>query len=152
MSAHANVFVGPSPAELSHEAAFRVFSIVHQYGMQAMLRWCNKALQTGELRLWPSEPIESSTVDNHPGLVQCLALADTKQCDAMVQSCQSQLIKQGSDDAIHEALASPHLHAMMDGLRPETKTNIMCMMAGPSNYKVLSDPFPPFLITRMAIC
>ena len=46
--------------------------------------------------LWPSDPIASSEVLNHPGLFQCLALADAKQCDSLVQSCLSQLIKPGS--------------------------------------------------------
>ena len=134
---HADVFVGPSPSELSREAAFSVFTIVHQYGMQAMLSWCIKAMQRDELRLWPAEPIDPSSVANHPGLVQCLALADAKQCDALLQSCLSHLIKPGSDDAIHDALASPHLHTLMDGLRPETKTSILYKLAGlPSNFKV----------------
>ena len=61
--------------------------------MQLMFKCCEKAFQRRQLCLWPSEPIASSEVLNHPGLVQCLALADVKQCDSMVQTCLSKLIK-----------------------------------------------------------
>ena len=91
-----------------------------------------------QLDLWPSEPIASSEVPNHPGLVQCLALADAKQCDTLVQSCLSHLIKPGSfTENIHGALASPHLDKMMDGLRSETKDKIIRKLVGlQADYKV----------------
>ena len=77
---------------------------------------------------------------NHPGLVQCLALADVKQCDSTVQSCISKLIKPGSVspyETVFDALASPHLDTLIDGLRSETKSKIIRRMAGlPEGYKV----------------
>ena len=124
---------------MSKEAAFRIFPIVHKYGMDLMVACCEKAFEREQLDLWPSQPILSSEVANHPGLVQCLALADARQCDTMVQSCLSKLIKQpGADDTIRDALSSPHLYKLMDGLRSETKTNIMCRMAGlkPPNVSI----------------
>ena len=39
----ADVYVGPSPAELSPDIAFRILPIAHQYDMQLMLEWCVKA-------------------------------------------------------------------------------------------------------------
>ena len=133
-----DVFVGPSPAKMSRETAFRIFPIVHQYGMQLMVGCCERAFVRNQLALWPSDPIASSDVLNHPGLVQCLALADAKQCDTLVQSCLSQLIKPGSvSQNIHCALASPHLDKMMDGLRPETYRMIIRRLVGlPADYKV----------------
>ena len=131
-----DVCVGPSPAEMNRDAAFRIFPIAHQYGMQVMAGWCLKAFERRQLDLWPSEPIALSEVPNHPGLVQCLALADAKQCDSLVQSCLSQLVKPGSTD-VRNALASPNLDKLVDGLRPETKDKIIRGMAGlPLNFKV----------------
>ena len=105
-----------------------------------MALWCEKAFQRSQLDLWPSDPIASSEVLNHPGLVQCLALADAKQCDSMVQSCLSKLIKPGSvssHDTIFDALASPHLDTLIDGLHSETKSKIIRRMAGlPGDYRV----------------
>ena len=125
---------GPSQTEMSQETAFRIFPIAHKYGMDLMVTCCEKVFEKGQLDLWPSQPIPSSEVANHPGLVQCLALADARQCDTMVQSFLSRLIKQqqGADDTtmIRDALSSPHLYKLMDGLRSETKTSIMCRMAG----------------------
>jgi len=123
---------------MSRETAFRIFPIVHQYGMQLMVRCCEKAFERSQLALWPSEPIASSEVLNHPGLVQCLALADAKQCDSLVQSCLSQLIKPGSvTQNILGALASPHLDKLMDGLRPDTNRMIIRKLVGlPADYKV----------------
>ena len=123
---------------MSREAAFRIFPIVHQYGMQLMVSCCEKAFERSKLDLWPSEPIASSEVLNHPGLVQCLALADAKQCDTLVQSCLSQLIKPGSvAQNIHGALASPHLDKLMDGLRSDTKDKIIRKLVGlPANFEV----------------
>ena len=101
---------------------------VHQYGMQLMVGWCEKAFERSQLDLWPSDPIASSDVLNHPGLVQCLALADAKQCDSLVQSCLSQLIKPCSvAQNIHSALTSPHLDKLMDAwmvcaLTPKTRS------------------------------
>ena len=139
-STTSDAYVGASPDELSREAAFRIFPIAHQYGMQLVALWCEKAFQRSQLALWPSDPIASSEVPNHPGLVQCLALADAKQCDSMVQSCLSQLIKPGSvssHDTVFDALASPHLDTLIDGLRSGTKSKIIRRMAGlPEGYKV----------------
>ena len=99
--------------------------------------WCSKAVDKAPLDLWPSEPIASSEVPKHPGLVQWLALADSKQCAPLVATCLSQLLCQESDEAIHEAVASPHLRNIINGLRPETKTNIICKMAGlPLGFQV----------------
>ena len=133
-----DAYVGSSPDELSQEAAFRIFPIAHQYGMQLVVLWCEKAFASSQLDLWPSEPIASSKVLNHPGLVQCLALADAKQCDSLVQSCLSQMIKPGSvTQNIHSALASPHLDKLMDGLRPDTKNKIIRRLVGlQADYKV----------------
>ena len=131
-----DVLVGPSPTEMSCKSAFRIFPIVHQYGMHLMVGCCEKAFKREQPGLWPSDPIASSEVPNHPGLVQCLALADAKQCDSLVQSCLSQLCKQGSSDVL-DALASPHLDKLVDGLRPETKDRLIRGMAGlPLNFKV----------------
>ena len=125
---------------MSRETAFRIFPIVHHYGMQLMVRCCEKAFsrERSQLDLWPSDPIASSEVLNHPGLVQCLALADAKQCDSLVQSCLSQLIKPGSvTQNIHDALASPHLDKLMDGLRSDTKDKIIRKLVGlPPDFKV----------------
>ena len=133
-----DVLFGPSPSEMSRETAFRIFPIVHQYGMQLMVGCCDKAFQRSQLDLWPSDSIASSEVPNHPGLVQCLALADAKQCDSLVQSCLSQLIKPGSvTENIRDALGSPHLNALIDGLRSETKSKVIRRMAGlPGDFKV----------------
>jgi len=133
-----DVLVGPSPAEMSQETAFRIFPIVHQYSMQLMVGCCEKAFERSQLDLWPSDPIASSEVPNHPGLVQCLALADAKQCDSLVQSCLSQLINPGSiTENIRDALGSPHLDKLMHGLRPETNQMIIRKLVGlPADFKV----------------
>jgi len=123
---------------MTRETAFRIFPIVHQYGMQLMVMCCEKAFERSQLNLWPSEPIASSEVLNHPGLVQCLALADAKQCDSLVQSCLSQLIKPSSvKKNIRNALVSPHLGKLMDGLRPDTNRMIIRKLVGlPLDFKV----------------
>ena len=125
---------------MSQETAFRIFPIAHQYDMQLVVGWCEKAFERSQLDLWPSDPIASSEVLNHPGLVQCLALADAKQCDSMVQSCLSKLIKPGSvssHEKIFSALSTPHLDTLIDGLRSGTKSKIIRRMAGlPEGYKV----------------
>ena len=132
-----DIKLGPSPSELSPRLAIRILPIAQQYDFCSIQSWCEEAFQRSQLDLWPSDPIASSEVLNHPGLVQCLALADAKQCDTVVQSCLSQLIKPGADETIRGALASPYLYKMMDGLRSETKTHIICRMAGlPKNHKV----------------
>ena len=106
--------------------------------MQLLLRWCGEAIDQAPLDLWPAAPIAASEVPRHPGLIQWLALADSKQCAPMVETCLSQLLCQESDEAIHEAVASPHLRPLIDGLRPETKTSIICKMAGlPLGFQVL---------------
>ena len=100
---------------------------------------CRKSLERGAMTLWPSEPIASSEVPHHPGLVQCLALADAKQCDALVQSCLSHFIKPGTapGDIIREALTSPDLGRLLDGLRFETKSAVIRMMLDlPVYFKV----------------
>jgi hypothetical protein len=71
-----------------------------------------------KLALWPSDPIVTYDVLHHPGLDQCLALSDAKQCDSLFHSCLSQLIKPESvTQTIHDALVSPHLDWLMGGLR-----------------------------------
>ena len=125
---------------MSLETAFRIFPIVHQYGMQLMVEWCEKAFQQNPLKLWPSQSITSTEVLNHPGLVQCLALADAKQCDSLVHSCLLQLIdplELSSDQMIRKALESPNLNKLISGLRPETKEKIILGLVGlPPDYKV----------------
>ena len=119
-------------------AAFRIFPIVDQYDMRVIHMWCSKAVNKVTLDLWPSAPIASSEVPKHPGLIQWLALADSKQCAPLVETCLSQLLCQDSDEAIHEAVASPHLRQLIVGLRPETKDNIIFKMAGlPLGFQVL---------------
>ena len=136
----ADLELGPPPSDLSSEAAFRIYPIAHQYDMQLLLRWCGRAVDRAPLGLWPSAPIASSQVPKHPGLLQWLALADSRQCAPLVESCVSQLLCQESDEAIHEAVASPHLRQLIDGLRPETKTHIICRMAGmPAGFQVWMD-------------
>ena len=106
--------------------------------MRTVLVWCSRAVDKATLDLWPSAPIASSQVPKHPGLVQWLALADSKQCAPMVETCLSQLLSQESDEAIHEAVASPQLRQLIEGLRPETKANIICRLAGlPLGFQVL---------------
>ena len=91
------------------------------------------------LSLWHTEPIASSEVPHHPGLVQCLALADAKQCDAMVQSCLSHFNNPGSAPGviIREALTSSDLGKLVDGLRSETKSDILrSVLDLPIRFKV----------------
>ena len=66
--------------------------------MHILLRWCSQVVANTPLALWPSERIAASEVPKNPGLIQWLALVDSRQCDPMVESCLSQLLKQGSDD------------------------------------------------------
>ena len=116
---------------MGRSVAFRIFPIAHQYGMKLVVLWCEKAFTRSKLALWPSDPIASSEVPNHPGLVQCLALADAKQCDSLVRSCLSRLIKTSSvKKNIRNALASPHLDKLMDGLRSDTKDKIIRKLVG----------------------
>ena len=126
--------LGPSLSEISNEIAFRIFPIAHQYNMRVVLKYCEAAFETASkaapLALWPSVPIASSQVPKHPGLVQWLALADSKHCAPLVESCLSQLLPSDSNDTIRRALASLHLRKLVDGLHSETKTDIMCKMAG----------------------
>ena len=129
-----DLYIGPSPSALCNEVAFRIFPIAHQYDMHVVLKYSETALESASkaalLDLWPSTPIASSQVPKHPGLVQWLALADSKQCAPLVESCVSQLLPSDSNDTIRRALASPHLRKLVDGLHSETKTGIMCRMAG----------------------
>ena len=108
--------------------------------MELMAEWCAREITRSPLQLWPSDPISSSEVPNHPGLVQCLALADAKQCDSLVQSCLSQLIKpvgSSMDQLIRMALVSPNLNHLVGSLRPETKDKIILGLAGlPQDFKV----------------
>ena len=100
--------------------------------------WCSSAvIDKAPLDLWPSAPIASSQVPKHPGLLQWLALADSKQCAPLVETCLSQLLCQETDEVIHEAVTSPHLRQLIDGLRPETKASIICRLAGlPLGFQV----------------
>ena len=88
----------------------------------------------GKLNMWPLQPIAKSELPHYPGLVQWLALADAKQCDSIVDSCLAQLTASNASSKntplIREALASPTLSPMMDGLRPETMIKAMRLMAG----------------------
>ena len=125
--------------------AFRILPIAHQYDMRVILKYTERAFEVASkaapLDLWPSVPIASSQVSKHPGLVQWLALADSKHCAPLVENCLSQLLCQVSDETIHEAVTSPHLRQLIDGLRPETKTSIICKMAGlPLGFQVLMMP------------
>ena len=130
--------IGPNPVELTSGTAFRIFPIADQYDMPAVHMWCSSAVSKATLELWPLAPIASSEVPKHPGLVQWLALADAKQCAPMVETCLSQLLCQDSDTAILEAMASPHLCNIIEGLRPETKTSIIRKLAGlPLGFQVL---------------
>ena len=126
--------LGPSLSELSHEVAFWIFPIAHQYDMRVILKYSERAFEIASkaapMALWPSAPIASSQVPYHPGLVQWLALADSKHCAPLVESCLSQLLPSDSNDTIRRALASPHLSKLVDGLHSETKTDIMYKMAG----------------------
>ena len=126
--------IGPSPHLLYNKVAFRIFPIAHQYNMRAILNYSERAFERASkaapLALWPSVHIASSQVPKHPGLVQWLALADSKHCTPLVESCLSQLLPSDSNDTIRRALASPHLRKLVDGLHSETKTDIMCKMAG----------------------
>jgi hypothetical protein len=100
--------------------------------MKIVMELCRKSLEGGGMTLWPSKPIASSEVTHHPGLVQCLALADAKQCDAMVQSCLSHLNRPGTTpgDIIYEALSSKDLGKLLDGLRSETKSAVIRSIVG----------------------
>ena len=116
-----------------------MFPIAHEYGMQLILESCQSMMMADGLSLWHTEPIASSEVTHHPGLVQCLALADAKQCDTMVQSCLSHLNKPGPAPGviIREALTSADLSRLLDGLRSETKSAVIRMMADlPVYFKV----------------
>ena len=134
----ADLVIGPNPADLTSGTAFRIFPIADQYDMQAVHMWCSNAVSEATLELWPSAPIASAEVPKNPGLVQWLALADSKQCAPMVETCLSQLLCQKSDTAVHEAMASPQLCNIIDGLRSDTKTSIISKLAGlPLGFKVL---------------
>ena len=125
------------PYNADRRSCFPDLPIADQYDMRAVHMWCRTAVNEAPLDLWPSAPIASSQVPKHPGLLQWLALADSKQCTPLVESCLSQLLCQESDEAIHEAVASPHLRQLIDGLRPGTKTSIICKMAGlPLGFQV----------------
>ena len=114
--------------------AFRIFPIAHQYNMRVIVKYSEAAFEAASkaapLALWPSAPIASSSVPKHPGLVQWLALADSKHCAPLVESCLSQLLPSDSNDTLRRALASPHLRKLVDGLHTETKTDIIYKMAG----------------------
>jgi hypothetical protein len=72
-----------------------------------------------------------------------LALADAKQYDSIVDSCLAQLTASDASKntpLIREALASPTLSPMMEGLRPETMIEAMRLMAGlPLNKVVINN-------------
>ena len=125
---------------MSCEAAFRIFPIAHQYDMQLMVKCCVKAFEKNQqLAILPTQPIASSEMLHQPGLIQSLALADAKQCDPLVQSCLSELIKPGTSH-VRDALTTPHLDKLIDSLRPETKDKIIRVLVGlPANFKVGSE-------------
>ena len=151
-SISADLGIGASPALLRGESIFPIFLIAHQYNMQLLLRWCWEAVEKAPPDLWPSAPIASSDVPKHPGLLQLLALAESKQCAPLVRACLTQLLKQEDNDAIHGALASPHLRKLMDGLLSETKTDIMFKMAGlPFGFDVGDKPDCVMTNERMEI-
>ena len=143
----ADLDIGLNPSELDQEVAFRIFPIAHQYGFKVILNWCKKAAEKAKLDLWPSQPMASSDVPKHSGLVQWLALADEKQCDALVESCLSQLTASGDSNAIpviREVLASPHLRPLMEGLRPGTMIKAMSQLVGlPSSFQVATTAAVP---------
>ena len=130
--------------------AFRVFPIAQQYGMMALLELCQKIVSGTKLDLWPSQPIASSDVSKHAGLVQWLALADEKQSDALVEACLTQLTARGDSNttrSIREALVSSHLQPLMKGLRSETMFKAMRQMAGlPPSFQVATN------LNLMLIC
>ena len=129
--------IGPSPSDLSVAAAFRIFPIAHKYDMRPLLLWCGNTVDKTQLQLWPSAPIASSKVHQHPGFVQWLALADAKQSAPLIKACLAQLTQLDANGALRGSLASPRLRKLMDGLRSETKTDIMCRMAGlPQGFQV----------------
>ena len=78
--------LGSPFSELSLEAAFRILPVVHQYDMQLLLRWCSLAVNRAPLDLWPPALIASAEVPKHPGLLQWLSLADSKQCAPLVET------------------------------------------------------------------
>ena len=71
-------------------------------------------------------------------MIQCLAMADAKQCDAVIRSCLSRLQDNpGSGGIIRSALASRQMSRLIHGLRSETKSIIIQMMARiPAGYEV----------------
>ena len=143
---YSDVEVGPSPSEISVQSAFRIFPIAHQYELKTILNICIKTVAKSKLDLWPSERIALSEVPRHPGLVQWLALTDAKKCDALVDSCLAQLTARSDDTkgmpVLREALASPSLSPMLEGLRLETLIKAMRLMVGLSLLKVMhGSPF-----------
>ena len=125
--------------------AFRIFPIAHQYDFKVVLLWCGNALERTRLELWPSDPMASSDVPKHSGWVQWLALADEKQSDALVESCLSQLTASGDSNVIliiREALASPRLRPLMDGLRPGTMLKVMSHAVGLPHGLLVSSRLP----------
>ena len=132
------------PAEMSRETAFKIFPIAHQYGLQLIVESCAQEIARNPLQLWPSAPMSSSEILNHPGLVQCLALADAKQCDSLIHSCLLQLIKPEASSnyqMIRKALVSPSLNKLISTLRPETKDKIIQGLVGlPAEFNVGHKP------------
>ena len=136
MGVHApsDVAIGPSPSELTAKAAFRIFSIAHQYNLQAILFWCKKAVERDDLDLWPEHDLVApSEVSQYPGLFQWLAIADQKQSDDLVAACIAQLTLTADPNVVPNlrgALASAHLEPLLEGLRPETMIKAMRRLAG----------------------
>ena len=131
---------------------FCVLPIAHQYEFHMILQWCEAAAQEAEMTLWPpssSQPVASDAVPHQPDLVQLLALADQRQCEKLVGNCVTQLISSNGDDVMRQALVSRHLGPMVDGLRSETKSEIIWRMAGlPQSLKVSfneSTSYFPFI-------
>ena len=123
---------------MTSDTAMRLFPIAHQYELHIVLRWCLRAAQASPMQMWPStsQPISSASVPNQPGLVHWLALADQKHCEELVGSCITQLTS-SDGDVLRQALVSRHLGPLVDGLSSETKSDIICRMAGlPLSIKV----------------
>ena len=152
---HSELEIGTPPSELSIHNAFLIFPIAHQYEFKAILNACSRAVIKERLDIWPSDPIASSEVPHHPGLVQWLVLADAKQCDSILDSCLARLTAyDASKDMrlIREALASPTLSRIMEGLRPETMIKAMRLMAGlPINKVVMYNDIMVTLITLVTL-
>ena len=91
-------------------------------------------MEGAHLDLFPSDPIASSDIPGHPGLIQWLALADQKQCTALVEACLDKLLVPPKANAckdsgvatipianLREALFSPCLGRMVSSSSTSTR-------------------------------